>query len=74
MKHTENKSAKRASADDAPGAKNRAWMRKALKEGFAPLTDADLERLAVGTKEEGEQIRRAAAELRSIGKRKRKRA
>jgi len=75
VKHTDDEAAKsRRSSTRSPGAKNREWMRRALKEGFAPLTADDLKRLAVGTPEEGEQIRRVAEELRAVGKGKRKRA
>jgi hypothetical protein len=75
VKHSDNKAAKPGKgSEQSAGAKNRAWVRKALKEGFRPMTVEDLRRLAVGTPEEGEAIRNASAELRAIGKRKRKRA
>lgn len=75
VKHPENKITKPGkSSERSAEERNRAWVRRALKEGFRPMTVEDLRRLAVGTPEEGEALRRASAELKAIGKGKRKRA
>jgi len=68
VKATRNKSERTAAA------RNREWMRKAAKEGFRPMTREDIASLALGTPEEGEALRRASAELKVLGKKKRKRA
>ncbi len=75
VKETDSKPAKsRKGSRLSAEARNRAWVRRALKEGFRPMTREDIARLAVGTLEEGEAIRRASDELKAIGQKKRKRA
>jgi hypothetical protein len=72
VKPTDDKAAKSRKGSKSAEERNRAWVQRALREGFRPMTVEDLRRLAVGTPGEGEALRRAAAELKGIGKKKRK--